>query len=115
MPRLARWLAGLLAVATLEAHALAGQSALAPLGMVAKHAPPSLVALRLTEMQRRDRTGHAVLGGAIGAATGIVACTVISNLVKDPGSGFSTCTTKGYLGFALGGAALGALLGWLLR
>jgi hypothetical protein len=115
MSRVARWLAVFLAVATLEAPTLAGQSALVPLGMVAKQARPSLVTPPLTELQRRNRTGQVLLGGAIGAATGIVVCTVISNLVKDPGTGFSTCTTKGNLGFALGGAALGALLGWLIR
>ena len=60
-----------------------------------------------TALKSRDRTGNALLGGVIGAAAGVAFCTVVSNMVKDEGTGFSTCTTKGYLltggiGFALG-------------
>ena len=58
------------------------------------------------EAASRDRLGNAVLGGAIGTVAGLAVCTVISNLAND-GTGFSTCTAKGYLltggiGFALG-------------
>ena len=60
-----------------------------------------------------DRLGNAVLGAVIGGAAGIVTCTVISNIVKDSGTGFSTCTWKGYLLLGGSGAGLGALIGAL--
>jgi hypothetical protein len=58
-------------------------------------------------LESRDRTRNAFLGGVIGAAAGVAFCTIVSNIAKDEGTGFSTCTTKGYLltggiGFALG-------------
>ena len=62
----------------------------------------------------KHRSRNALIGGLIGATTGLVACTVISNLANDPGTGISTCDAKAYLGFALGGGALGALIGWLI-
>ncbi len=64
---------------------------------------------------RNHRVRNAVIGGLIGAATGVITCTVISNLANDPGTGTSTCDTKAYVGFALGGAALGALVGALFK
>ena len=51
----------------------------------------------------------------IGAATGVITCTVISNLVKDSDAGLTTCDTKAYVAFAGGGFALGAVVGWLIR
>jgi hypothetical protein len=60
------------------------------------------------------RGRHALIGGLIGAATGIITCTAISNLSHDPGSDFSTCDAAAYLGFGLGGFAVGALIGWLI-
>jgi hypothetical protein len=60
-------------------------------------------------MSRRGK--HALIGGFIGAATGLIVCTTISNLVNDPGTGFSTCTAKGYVLFGVGGLAVGALIG----
>ena len=38
-------------------------------------------------------------------------CTVVSALVKDEGTGFSTCTAKGYLLLGGVGLSLGALIG----
>ncbi len=55
-------------------------------------------------VHRRGR--NALIGGAIVTVAGLAFCTVISNLVNDPGSGFSTCTRKGYL--LTGGIGLGA-------
>jgi hypothetical protein len=53
-------------------------------------------------------------GGVIGAAAGVVACTLISNLlVNTEIDGFTTCTTKGYLMFGGAGGALGATIGAL--
>ena len=58
-----------------------------------------------------DRAGNAALGGVIGAAAGIVFCTVVSNIANDRGTGFSTCTAKGYLLIGGVGGALGLLVG----
>jgi hypothetical protein len=71
--------------------------------------------LRLDEARTGSRAGHAVVGGLIGGAAGLLTCTVISNLVNDPGTGFSTCTRSGYLGFGLGGVAVGAIVGALIK
>lgn len=71
--------------------------------------------LRLEPVLRRSRAGHAVIGGLIGGVTGVLVCTAISNFVKDSGTGFSTCTTSGYTGFILGGVALGAAIGALVK
>lgn len=60
------------------------------------------------------RGRHALIGGLIGAAAGVITCTVISNIANDPGTGFSTCDATAYVGFGLGGFAVGALLGWLI-
>jgi len=63
------------------------------------------------------RAGNAcvVVGGLIGSAAGTVVCTAISNYIKDEGTGFSTCTTSGYLTLAVGGFAVGALVGYLIK
>lgn len=91
------------------------RSALGPaIPLVSLTSPASLNA-RLRLEPARAKTGHVLAGGLIGAATGVVACTAISNLAKDRGTGFSTCTTKGYLGFAVGGFALGAIVGAIIK
>ncbi|MGQ0702035.1 MAG: hypothetical protein ACT4PM_02750 [Gemmatimonadales bacterium] len=61
------------------------------------------------------RLRNAVIGGVIGGVAGVVTCTAISNAIDDPGTGFSTCTTNGYLLFRLGGFGLGALIGALIK
>ena len=71
--------------------------------------------LRLAPPRQRSRGSYALIGGLIGSAAGIVVCTAISNVVKDEGTGFSTCTTSGYVGFAAGGFAVGALVGYLIK
>ncbi len=71
---------------------------------------------RIVFSEAKGGGGRRVLiGGAIGAVAGVAVCTVISNIAKDPGTGFSTCTTKGYVGFAVGGFAVGAGLGAIVR
>ena len=62
-------------------------------------------------LESKDRTGNALLGGVIGAAAGVAFCTIVSNIAKDEGTGFSTCTTKGYLLTGGVGFALGFLVG----
>jgi hypothetical protein len=69
----------------------------------------------LIQATSSHRGRNALIGGLVGAATGIGVCTAISNLVNDPGTGFSTCDAKAYLGFGLGGAAVGALIGAMIR
>jgi hypothetical protein len=63
----------------------------------------------------RDRGDQALLGGAIGAAAGVVLCTAISTLIDDSADGgLSFCPLDTYLLFAGGGFVLGAVIGWLI-
>jgi hypothetical protein len=90
---------------------------LGPTAIALKQEPSGSLAdrLRLDAPQESHRLRHALIGGVIGGATGIVVCTVISNIVKDSGTGFSTCTTSGYLLLGLGGFGVGALIGVLIK
>lgn len=68
--------------------------------------------LRISPDHFEDKpgSGKRLLHGAlIGIATGLVACTLISNTIEDEG-GFQTCTGGGYLSFSIGGAVLGGLV-----
>jgi hypothetical protein len=84
-------------------------------GISAPVAPPGPIRITVAASESPDRVGNALLGAAIGAAAGIVTCTVISNIAKDPGTGFSTCTWKGYLLLGGTGAGLGGLVGALIH
>lgn len=68
-----------------------------------------------SEVSSPNRWPRALVGAFIGAAAGLVVCTAISNLSKDRGTGFTTCTSKGYVQFALGGIAIGFGVGWLTK
>jgi len=59
----------------------------------------------------RPRGRNAVIGAVIGTVAGLAFCTVVSNIAKDPGSGFSTCTRDGYLLSGGVGLALGLAIG----
>lgn len=62
-----------------------------------------------------DRTRHALLGGAIGAAAGVVFCTVISTLADDSADGgISFCPLDSYLLIGGAGFVVGAVIGWVL-
>lgn len=75
----------------------------------------TLVPGRLIPAASRDRGDQALLGGAIGAAAGVVLCTVMSTLVDDSDDGgLSFCPLDSYLLFAGGGFVLGAVIGWLI-
>jgi hypothetical protein len=76
-------------------------------------APPRRISMSSDQPTHRVR--NALIGALIGGAAGIVTCTVISNIAKDPGTGFSTCTWKGYLLLGGSGAGLGGLIGVLVR
>ncbi len=63
----------------------------------------------------RDRTRHALLGGAIGAAAGVAFCTVVSTLVDDSADGgLSFCPLDSNLLIGAAGFALGAVIGWAI-
>jgi hypothetical protein len=62
----------------------------------------------------RPRGRSALIGGAIGTVAGLAFCTVVSNLVNDPGSGFSTCTLNGYLLTGGLGLAAGFVMGLIV-
>lgn len=71
-------------------------------------------AVRL-EAGSRNRTRNALLGGAIGAAAGVVFCTAVSTLANDSADGgLSFCPLDSYLLIGGGGFLLGAAIGWLM-
>lgn len=68
----------------------------------------------------QDRQSHrarnALIGGAIGSVVGVAVCTGFSTLMNDSArGGFSTCTVSGNLLFGVGGFAVGAVVGSLVR
>ena len=63
----------------------------------------------------RNRTRQALLGGAIGAAAGIVVCTAFSTLINDSAKGgLSFCPLDTNLLFGGAGFVLGAAIGWAI-
>jgi hypothetical protein len=74
--------------------------------------PGSFPAQPTPLLPRRGR--NALIGGAIGTVAGLAFCTVVSNLVNDPGSGFSTCTLNGYLLTGGIGLAAGLVIGLIV-
>jgi hypothetical protein len=62
----------------------------------------------------RHRTRRALLGGAIGAAAGVVFCTAVSTLADDSADGgLSFCPLDSYLLIGGAGFALGFFIGWV--
>ncbi len=101
-------------VAILLASPLAGQGRIAgPQPGVAvpvrATAPAELAPRHHTNALRRASGGRMVLGGVIGAATGVLACNLISEAIEEA-KGSSGCTTKGNLMFGVGGAVIGLLV-----
>lgn len=67
------------------------------------------------ELARKNRTRQALLGGAIGAAAGLIGCTVISTLANDSAEGgLSFCPLDSYLLIGGAGFVVGAAIGWVL-
>jgi hypothetical protein len=63
----------------------------------------------------RNRKHRALLGGAIGAAAGVVFCTAVSTLANDSAEGgLSFCPFDSYLLIGGAGFALGAAIGWVI-
>ena len=59
------------------------------------------------------RKRHALIGGVIGAAVGLAACTAISTLADDSADGgLSACPLDTYLLFGAAGFGLGFAIGW---
>ena len=62
----------------------------------------------------RHRGRNALIGGAIGAATGVLLCTAVSTLADDSADrGVSFCPLDSYLLIGGAGFALGFAIGWL--
>jgi hypothetical protein len=94
--------------------------AAAPLRFEAWRAAPPLDSTSKTTLDRlgiasRNRTRQALLGGAIGAAAGVVFCTAVSTLANDSAKGgLSFCPLDSYLLIGGAGFVLGAAIGWVI-
>ncbi len=63
----------------------------------------------------RNRTRHALVGGAIGAAAAVVLCTAFSTLIDDSAKGgVSFCPLDTNLLMGSAGFVLGAAIGWAI-
>jgi hypothetical protein len=63
----------------------------------------------------RNRKRQALLGGAIGAAAGVVFCTAVSTLANDSADGgLSFCPLDSYLLIGGAGFAVGFVIGWVV-
>jgi hypothetical protein len=61
---------------------------------------------------QRDRKNRWLIGGAIGAAAGVVVCTAISTIIDDSAEGgLSFCPLDSYLIMGGAGFVLGAVIG----
>jgi len=70
--------------------------------------------IRVLDQLRTNRTRRVLIGGAIGAAAGVVACTAISTLADDSADGgVSFCPLDTYLLVGGAGFVAGAAVGWL--
>lgn len=70
---------------------------------------PGPLAAATRESMRRASATRLVVGGAIGAAVGLIACNVISEVIEEAEAS-SHCTTNGNLAFAAGGFVVGVIL-----
>lgn len=106
-------LACMLVPAVGRAQAVAPLPAWSPIPLVVESAPVRSTVVVPATQASGQRLRRGLVGGAIGAVAGAAVCTAISNLTNE-GTGFSTCTRKGYLLFGAGGFALGFAVGWVL-
>jgi hypothetical protein len=71
--------------------------------------------IRLSVVAPANRKRQALIGGAIGAAAGLVGCTVISTLTDDSAEGgLSFCPLDSYLLIGGAGFVVGAVIGWVI-
>jgi hypothetical protein len=120
--RFAPLVAGLVLLVAGPAHAQNQQPlpAAAPVRFESWQAAPPLDAVSKPaaaplDARGRDRKRHALLGGAIGAAAGVVFCTVISTLGDDSADGgLSFCPLDSYLLIGGAGFVLGAAIGLVI-
>lgn len=119
--RLVSLAVGLALAGSAPAHAQTPRPlpAAAPLRFESWHAAPlragGVPATMHLEASSRNRTRNALIGGAIGAAAGVVFCTAVSTLADDSADGgLSFCPLDSYLLIGGGGFLLGAAIGWLI-
>jgi hypothetical protein len=63
----------------------------------------------------KDAKRQALIGGAIGAAVGVLGCTVVSTLSNDSADGgLSFCPLDSYLLIGGAGFVVGAAIGWAI-
>ena len=78
-------------------------------------AAPSSAIPALQPSTSSNRTRQALIGGAIGAAAGLLTCTVGSTLSNDSADGgLSFCPVDSNLLFAGAGFLIGAVIGWVI-
>jgi hypothetical protein len=115
-------LAALVLVLTSSAQAQSSpsQSAALPARFESWRAPSLVHAspqgtIRLSVAAPPNRKRQALIGGAIGAAAGLVGCTVISTLTDDSAEGgLSFCPLDSYLLIGGAGFVVGAVIGWVI-
>ena len=118
--RLAHLIAGILLATAGRAHAQSPRSLAAAVPLRFEPWQPaaalergSTPALGQFVPARRHRTRNALLGGAIGAAAGVVFCTAVSTLADDSADGgLSFCPLDSYLLIGGAGFVLGFAIGW---
>lgn len=114
-PRCVLFVAGLMLAGAGRVHAQQMQPPPAAAAMHLEFPQAAPVAPLGPGLAAPDRTRHALLGGAIGAAAGVVACTVISTLADDSADGgISFCPLDSYLLIGGAGFIVGAVIGWVL-
>jgi hypothetical protein len=120
--RVALVLAGLVLALTTSAHAQSSrwQSPALPARFESWRAPSLLRAspegtISHSVAAPPNRKRQALIGGAIGAAAGLVGCTVISTLTDDSAEeGLSFCPLDSYLLIGGAGFVVGAVIGWVI-
>jgi hypothetical protein len=120
---MSRYLVAMLGFLLALAGPLRGQSPGQPAAVLAarfeswRPGPPSeasvSLGLRLAPAPRH-RGRNALLGGAIGAAAGVLLCTAVSTIADDSADGgVSFCPLDSYLLIGGAGFALGFAIGWI--
>ena len=77
--------------------------------------PPSVKAtVPASGVAEQHRTRRALVGGAIGAAAGVILCTAVSTIADDSADGgLSFCPLDSYVLIGGAGFVVGAVIGWV--